>query len=80
MIKINVDAFVEEGELVSAVADHLKISHQESENMYIALGGYSGNGHVHFSTTYPDSDPFSVAVQEYMTANNITSLKAGYED
>lgn len=80
MIEINVVGFVEEDELVTAVANHLGISHKESENMYVELGGYMGNGHVTFSTIWPDGDAFSVAVQEYMVANNIQTLRAGYED
>jgi hypothetical protein len=80
MIQVNVKAFVDESEMVSAVADHLKISHSESEKLYCDLGGYSGNGPVNFSTTWPDDDVFSVAVQEFMTAKGIDSLMVGYDD
>lgn len=80
MIEIDVVGFAEEGKVVWAVSDHLNITHEEAERMYVTLGGYSGNGHVTFSTVWPDDDPFSVAVQEYMTANNIKTLRVGYED
>lgn len=80
MIDVNVRAFVEEDEMVSAVAKHLNITHSESESMYFKLGGYSGNGPVHFSTVWPDDDPFSVAVQEFMTAKGFDSLDVGYRD
>ena len=80
MIDVNVKAFVEEGEMVDAVAKHLNISHDESESMYVNLGGYSGNGNVTFSTVWPDQDPFSIAVQEFMVAKGLTSLDVGYDD
>lgn len=80
MIDVNVKHFVEEGEMVSAVAKALNISHNHSENMYCDLGGYSGNGPVNFSTVYPDDDPFSVAVQEFMRSKGIESLMVGYDD
>lgn len=80
MIDINVKAFADEGDVVSAVQKELNITHQEAEDMYVALGGYQGNGSVNFSTTWPDSDPFSVALQEFMKAKGIDSLSVGYDD
>lgn len=79
MIDINVKAFAEEGEVMEAVANHLGISYAESENLYVALGGMNGYS-VNFSTRWPNADPFSVAVQEFMTAKGIDSLSVGYED
>lgn len=80
MIDVNVRAFVEEGNMVAAVAKELDISHQAAEDLYCELGGYSGNGPVSFDTRWPDADPFSVVVQEFMTAKGIQSLDVGYRD
>lgn len=80
MINVRVRGFVEEGEMVSAVANELGVSHDEAEKLYCELGGYSGNGPVSFDARWPNDDPFSVAVQEFMGANNIQSLDVGYRD
>lgn len=78
-MNLNIQHFVDEGELVSAVAAKLGISYDESEQMYCALGGYQGHP-VNFDTRWPNDDAFSVCVQEYMTANGIVSMQAQYDD
>lgn len=80
MININVVAFADESEVVSAVAKELGISHHESECLYVDLGGYSGNGPITFDNRWPDDDPFSIAVQEFMTSKGIQTLRVGYDD
>lgn len=79
MINVSVRGFVEEGEMLSAIQSHLGITYNEVETMYIELGGFDGHP-VAFSTQWSKDDPFSVAVQEFMTANNIQSLDVGYRN
>ena len=76
---MQIKAFVDEGEAVSYVANKLGISHNEAEAMYVELGGYNGHA-VNFSTQWPDDDPFSKCIQEFMTEKGVTSLAAQYDD
>lgn len=76
---MQVSSYVDEGDAVAFVAEKLNISYSEAEELYTDVGGYQGHP-VSFDTRWPNDDPFSKVMQEFMTERGIVSLQAQYDD